>query len=98
MLAFSLAPLVLSLIIVWPLRLGAYGADVFKSGGSDSGAGGQLLAWLCFGCAMWSVGLLVYGVETVLRFDWFRAVGASVFALALVGLVLALFAVLPKSR
>jgi len=97
-LAFSLAPLVLSLIIVWPLRLGAYGGDVFKSGGSDSGAGGQLLAWLCFGCAVWSVGLLVYGLKTVLRFDWFRAVGASIFALALVGLVLALFAVLPKGR
>jgi hypothetical protein len=97
-LAFSLAPLVLSLIVVWPVRLAAYGGDVFKSGGSDSGAGGQLLGWLCVACALWSVGLLVYGLKTILRCDWFRAFGASAFALGLVGLTLALFAVLPKGR
>ena len=71
------------------------GGDVFRSGGSDAGAGGQLLRWLCVACAAWSVGLLVYGVRTVLRFDWFRAAGASFFAVALVGLVLAIWSVLP---
>jgi hypothetical protein len=94
-LAFSLAPLVLSLVIVWPLRLAVYGGDVFRSGGSDSGVGGQILRWLCVAAALWSVGLLVYGVKTVQRFDWFRALGASFFAVALVGLVLALWTVLP---
>jgi hypothetical protein len=94
-LAFSLTPLVLSLLLVWPLRVAVYGGDVFRSGGADSGAGGQLLRWLCVGFAVWSLGLLVYGIGTVRRLDWFRALGASVFALALVGLVLGLWAVLP---
>jgi hypothetical protein len=94
-LAFSLAPLVLSLAIVWPLRLAVYGGDVFRSGGADAGAGGQFLRWLCVACALWSLGLLVYGIRTVIRVDWFRAVGASFFAVALVGLVLAVWAVLP---
>ena len=96
-LAFSLTPLVLSLVIIWPLRLAVYGGDVFRTGGSDSGAGGQLLRWLCVACAAWSIGLLVYGVRTALRFDWFRALGASFFAVALVGLVLAFWSFLPKS-
>jgi hypothetical protein len=94
-LAFSLTPLVLSLLLVWPLRLAIYGGDLFRSGGADSGAGGQVLRWLCVGFALWSLGLLVYGMRTTQRFDWFRALGASLFALALVGLVLALWAVLP---
>jgi hypothetical protein len=94
-LAFSLAPLVLSLAIVWPLRLAVYAGDVFRSGGADAGAGGQLLRWLCVACVVWSLGLLVYGMRTVMRLDWFRAVGASIFAVALVGLVLALWAVFP---
>jgi hypothetical protein len=94
--AFSLTPLALSLLVVWPLRLALYGGDVFRSGGSDAGAGGQFLRWLCVAGAAWSVGLLVYGIKTVLRFDWFRAFGAGVFAVALVGLVLAFWSVLPK--
>lgn len=97
-LAFSLTPLVLSLIILWPLRLAVYGGDVFRSGGSDGGGGGELLRWLCVACAAWSVGLLVYGVRTVLRLDWFRAAGAAIFAVALMGLVLAFWSVLPKSE
>lgn len=97
-LAFSLTPLVLSLILVWPLRFAVYGSDVLRSGGSDSGAGGQALRWLCIAFAAWSLGLLVYGIKTVLRLDWFRAVGASIFSLALVGLVLAAWAVLPGSK
>jgi hypothetical protein len=96
-LAFSLTPLALSLVIVWPLRLAIYGGDVFRSGGSDAGAGGEFLRWLCVACAVWSIGLLVYGMKTVMRFDWFRAIGASIFAVALVGLVLAFWSFLPKS-
>jgi hypothetical protein len=95
-LAFSLAPLALSLVILWPLRLAVYGGDVFRSGGADAGVGGQLLRWLCVACAAWSVALLVYGIKTVLRLDWFRAFGASIFAVALVGLVLALWTVIPS--
>jgi len=94
-LAFSLTPLVLTLLLVWPLRLAVYGGDVFRSGGADESVGGQFLRWLCVAGAAWSIGLLVYGVRTVFRLDWFRAFGASFFAVALVGLVLALWSVLP---
>jgi hypothetical protein len=75
-----------------------YGGDVFRSGGSDGGAGGEVLRWLCVACAAWSIGLLVYGVRTVLRLDWFRAAGAAIFGVALMGLVLAFWSVLPKSE
>jgi hypothetical protein len=93
--AFALTPLVLSLLILWPLRLAMYGGDLFREGGADSGTGGQILRWACVACAAWSLVLLVYGIRTVQRFSWVRAAGASVFGIGLVGLVLALWAVLP---
>ena len=37
-LAFAAAPVALSLLLVWPVRLAVYGEDVFRSGGSDHGA------------------------------------------------------------
>lgn len=97
-LAFSLAPLVLSLIAVWPLRLAVYGGDLFSRGGADSGTGGQILRWLCVAFAAWSFVLLVYGIRTVQRTSWLRALGATGFAVGLVGLVLALWAFLPTGK
>jgi Yip1 domain len=95
-LAFSAAPLVLSLVVVWPLRLAVYGGAVFKSGGADSGAGGQFLRWLCISFAVWSFALLVYGLKTVQRTTWARALGAGAFGLCLLGLALGLWAVTGK--
>jgi hypothetical protein len=95
LLAFAAAPLALSLVVVWPLRLALYGGDLFREGGSDSGAVGETLRWLCIACALWSLALLVYGVRTVQRFGAARAVGASAFAVGLVALVLGLWVVLP---
>jgi len=97
-LAFAVAPLVLSLLIVWPLRLAVYGSDLFRAGGADSGTGGQILRWICVAFAAWSFVLLVYGIRTVQRCSWLRALGASGFAIGLVGLVLALWAFLPASK
>jgi hypothetical protein len=94
LLAFAAAPLALSLVAVWPLRLAVYGSDVFKSGGADSGAGGRFFEWLGVAFAAWSVALLVLGVRTVQRWSWFRAAGASFFAVALTGLVLGVWALL----
>ena len=91
-LAYSLAPLVLSLLFVWPLRLALYGSDVFKEGGADSGTAGQVLRWVCVGFAAWSAGLLVLGVRTVESWPWWRALAASVFAIGLTAFVLALWA------
>ena len=38
-LAFASAPVALSLLVLWPVRLAVYGEDVFRTGGSDHGAG-----------------------------------------------------------
>jgi Yip1-like protein len=93
-LAYSLSPLVLSLVLVWPVRLALYGGDLFKDGGSDSSPAGRALYWLCVALAAWSVGLLVVGVRVVERWPWWRAVAASFVAVALAGLVLALWSVI----
>jgi Yip1 domain len=90
-LAYSLAPLVFSLILVWPLRLALYGGDLFTEGGADSSTAGEVLRWVCVGFAAWSVGLLVYGIKTVERWAWWRAAAASVFAIGLTAFVLALW-------
>ena len=38
-LGFAVAPLALSLLLVWPLQLAVFGSDIFRRGGSDDGAG-----------------------------------------------------------
>jgi hypothetical protein len=86
-LAFAAAPLALSLI-VWPVRLAIYGGDVFRTGGADSSSGGQFLKWLTVAFAAWALVLLVYGVRTVQRFNWGRALAASGAAAALTVAVL----------
>lgn len=90
-LAYSLAPLAFSLVLVWPVRLALYGGDLFKEGGSDASTSGEVLRWICVGTAAWSVGLLVLGVRTIERWAWWRAAAASVFAIALTAVVLALW-------
>ena len=90
-LAYSLAPLALSLVLIWPVRLALYGGDLFKAGGSDSSTGGQVLRWACVATALWAAGLLVLGIRTVERWPWWRAAAASVFAVGLSALVLALW-------
>ena len=37
LLAFAAAPLALSLVLVWPVRIAIYGDDLFRTGGSDAG-------------------------------------------------------------
>jgi hypothetical protein len=82
-LAFAAAPLALSLLVVWPLRLAFYGGDVFRSGGDDSSTGGRVLGWLELGFVAWALALLVVGVREAHRWRWGRATLASVPAAAL---------------
>ena len=66
-LAFASAPVALSLVLVWPVRLAVYGQDVFRSGGADRGAGdAAFVAVECLFVA-WSLGLLVLGLRSLLR-------------------------------
>ena len=91
-LAFALAPVALSLFVVWPLQLAAFGTDVFRRGGADEGAAATLLDGLAVGFAAWSAVLLLLGVRAVHGWTW----GRSLASLALVALFLAAFAYLPS--
>ena len=91
-LAFALAPVALSLFVVWPLQLAAFGTDVFRRGGSDDGAAATFLDGLAVGFAAWSAVLLLLGVRAVHGWTW----GRSLASLALVALFLAAFAYLPS--
>jgi hypothetical protein len=61
-LGFASAPLALSLLLVWPLRLAIYGDDVFRSGGSDTGTGDVLFDLLILASYVWTFGLVALGL------------------------------------
>jgi hypothetical protein len=90
-LAFALAPLALSLLVLRPVELAAFGTDVFRRGGSDEGTAGTLFDGLELAFALWSASLLLVGVRAVHGWSWWRSLGA----LGLVALFLAAFAYLP---
>jgi hypothetical protein len=87
LLAFSLAPLALSLVVLWPVQLAVFGTDLFRRGGSDEGAAGAVFDAVELGFAAWAAALLLVGVRTVHGWSWWRSLGA----LALVALFLAAF-------
>ena len=63
--AFAAAPLALSLVLLWPVRLAFYGDDLFRTGGSDHGAGNAVFVGLELGLIAWALLLLVLGAGTV---------------------------------
>lgn len=79
-LAFAVAPLVLGLLFVWPVRIAVYGSDLFRSGGSDTGTGNVVFEAILGAIGLWATGLLVYGISVVERWSVVR----SLVALALV--------------
>jgi hypothetical protein len=88
LLGFAVAPIALSLLLVWPLQLAVYGSDLFRRGGSDNGVGARLFDLLELGFVAWSAVLLLVGVRAVHGWTWRR----SLAALGLVVLFLAAFA------
>lgn len=76
LLAFACAPLALS-IAVWPVRLALYGEDTFRSGGSDSGAGGSVFEGIEIAVVVWCVALLVLGIRAANGWTWQRALAAA---------------------
>ena len=91
-LAFALAPLALSLLVLWPVELAAFGGDLFRRGGSDEGTAGTVFDVLELAFALWSAALLLVGVRAVHGWSWWRSLGA----LGLVALFLTAFAYLPS--
>lgn len=92
LLGFAVAPLALSLLLLWPARLAAFGTDLFRRGGSDEGGAARAFDALEVGFAAWSAVLLLVGIRAVHGWSWWR----SVAALGLVALFLAAFAYLPS--
>ena len=75
--AFAAVPVALSLVL-WPVKLSLYGADAFKTGGSDAGMGSQVFAVLELAFVAWAAALLVIGVRSVHGWTWARAAAACV--------------------
>jgi hypothetical protein len=85
--AFALAPVALSLLVVWPLRLAVFGSDVFRTGGDDGGTGDAVFAGLELGFVAWSAALLVVGTRAVHGWPWRRALEGVALALAVPALI-----------
>jgi hypothetical protein len=74
-LAFAAVPIALSLVL-WPVKLALYGESLFRTGGSDHGAGARVFDVLELSFALWSVTLLLIGVRAVHGWTWARAAAA----------------------
>lgn len=77
LLAFAAAPVALSLFLVMPLRLAVYGEDVFRSGGSDRGAGEWAFAGLELAFVAWALLLLALGLRILLSKSSSSSAGIS---------------------
>jgi hypothetical protein len=75
LLALAAVPLALSLVLL-PVRLALYGGDIFRSEGSDSGAGAHVFTVLEVGFGLWALVLLAIGIRVLERWSWPRTVGA----------------------
>lgn len=64
---FAAAPLALSLLLVWPVRIAIYGGDLFRSGGSDAGTGDRIFDGLVFASYLWMFGLAALGLLELKR-------------------------------
>ena len=80
-LAFAAVPVALSLVL-WPVKLAVYGEALFRSGGSDHGAGIFIFVLLEFAFLLWAAVLLVVGVRAVHGWTWGRAAAACALAIA----------------
>lgn len=88
--ALATAPFVLGLVFVWPVRLAMFGADAFRSGGSDHGTPEVVFRAIDIGFLAWTAVLLLVGVRTLNGWTWAR----SLAGLAVAGAVFTLFVLL----
>jgi hypothetical protein len=79
-LALAAAPLALSLVTLWPVRIAVYGENLFRTGGDDYGRGDTIFGWIFYAFFIWSGLLLLVGVRAVHGWTWIRAGGAVALA------------------
>ena len=80
LLAFAAVPVALALLVYWPIRIGVYGWDLFRTGGADGRGAGIVFAWAFYAFVVWALALLVIGVRTVHGWSWGRSLSAVGFA------------------
>jgi hypothetical protein len=78
--AFACAPIALSLFVLWPVGLAAFGGDLFRSGGSDAGTGGEVFFWSGIVFGVWALVLLAIGVRAVHAWTWLRSLATAAIA------------------
>lgn len=93
MVAFAAVPVALSLLVVVPVIAVWFGWDWFRTTGSDTGAGRDVLVGMGLAFMAWSVVLVALGLRVTFRLPWRGVVGA----LLLAGVMVAAFAVLPNA-
>jgi hypothetical protein len=91
--ALAMAPFVLSLVAVWPVRLAMFGSDAFRSGGSDSGTAEIVFRSIDAAFLAWTVLLLLIGVRTLNGWGWRRTVASLAVTAVVFGAVAVLFVV-----
>jgi hypothetical protein len=82
-LALSTAPLVLSLVTLWPLRIAIYGEWFFRTGGNDYGTGDRAFNFVVLAVFAWCAVLLVIGVRAVHGWTWARSLATVGLAASL---------------
>jgi hypothetical protein len=88
LLGFAAVPVALSLL-VWPVRLAVHGTDSFRTGGADSGTGGDVFLAVQAGFVLWTFALLAIGVRTVHGWSWPRTLASAASPAALPALAFA---------
>jgi hypothetical protein len=81
------APLALSLLTLWPIRIAVYGTDLFRSGGNDYGRGDAVFGTIYYAFIVWSVWLLFVGVRSVHGWTWARATATVLLAAVVPALI-----------
>jgi len=70
------APFVLVLVLAVPVRLGLYSVDLFRDGGSDTGAGSDVFIGIDALALAWALALALVGIRVTQRWSWGRAAAA----------------------
>ena len=78
--ALATAPLALSLVTFWPIRIAVYGQDLFRTGGNDYGTADTIFGAVYFACLVWCGWLLLVGVRSTHGWTWARATAAVALA------------------
>ena len=83
----------ISLVVLVPVIVVAYGEDWFRTGGADEGTGGTVVVGIGLAFAVWALVLVAVGLRTTFRLPWQGVAGA----LGLAAVLIATLAVLPTT-